>query len=911
MRTSVKRRLTVSYLGAAFFAIISTCLALYTFLLLKQTLLTITEFHLPSMTLAQQLASHSEHLIATAPTLMVTVQETKRKAVMMQLQEEAQALKQLIGKIEYYDYDDNAIVALKATFKQLETTLHELDKHTQQRIHIVTQKKYSQDNLLKTYQQFQNFIKPAISTARQPLDALKAYHFNANTMINGNHPIQIDSNSQALPKQTEIFLALTEIHQLGHELTMLLRSLETVQQLEALPLLALKVQRLIADMELQKVHLNSVMLKQYSNLNSQFRTYASILPKLQHQEIESIADAHRLLEQCRILDDELQTLVASLITHTTENIHQATAQAVHTQRQVSWLLITFTGAGLIFSILLGWLYVGRHVISPISVLAEVTRDIQSGAVERRAPENDGDDELSELAHAFNSMMDSRQIMDLELEHHQNHLQELVAQRTLELEHAKQRAEEANHAKSLFLANMSHELRTPLNAVLGFAQLLQRDPECSGNQQKHLETINHAGEYLLSMINDVLDLSKIEAGKTELKEETFDLHYLLQELGKMFQLRTQSKDINFQLELNNVPSFYVKTDQGKLRQVLINLLGNALKFTAQGRITLRATCVSPTPASSKAVAILQIEIEDSGIGIAAEALDKVFDPFVQSNSSAYGSDTKGTGLGLAISRSFIELMGGHIYAKSLIGQGTCFYFSIPLKAGEMPERTAKPTQEVFALETRQTRWRILVVDDNTDNRVLLTGLLNQVGFKVNEASNGAEALSLFRNWQPHFIWLDMRMPVMDGYETARRIRTLANGQTVKIVAVTANALQDQIPKVLAAGCDDIVKKPYTADEIFSVLKKYLGVRYQYQSSPAPSTQEPLSAEALAHLSPQLLQTLIDAALDLDEEQANIIIKQAQARTPALAEAIQSLVNEYQYELLLEQCEQALAIQSVDN
>ena len=471
------------------------------------------------------------------------------------------------------------------------------------------------------------------------------------------------------------------------------------------------------------------------------------------------------------------------------------------------------------------------------------------------------------------------------------------------------AETANRAKSVFLANMSHELRTPLNAILGFSQLMAKNLNLTPMQRKNLSIINRAGEHLLSMINDVLDLSKIEAGKTELKPETFDVLGLFQDLTEMFRFRAKEKELSFHLEMDESMCGNVTGDHGKLRQVLINLLGNAFKFTRQGGIILRVDCRPPSlpKGTTGAGNLLRVAIEDTGIGIAPAELDRIFEPFTQAESAS-PVGAKGTGLGLAISRSFIELMGGSIKAESTPGKGSCFRFEIPLQAGEQSAQ-ARIRADVAGLEAGQAEWRILVVDDDADSRALLTELLAPVGFSMRAAGNGAEAVEWQQSWAPHFIWLDMQMPVMDGYTAARRIRALPGGAAVKIAAVTASAFVEQQNEALAAGCDVIVKKPYTAHEIFAVLEKYLGVRFVYAESRAiPPPAAPLRPEDLARLPRDLLEALLEATFACDIKQVAAAEERIREREPAQADAIHTLTEKYQYHELNELCQQAFKMMS---
>jgi two-component system sensor histidine kinase/response regulator len=493
--------------------------------------------------------------------------------------------------------------------------------------------------------------------------------------------------------------------------------------------------------------------------------------------------------------------------------------------------------------------------------------------------------------------------------------------------AKDAAESANRAKSIFLANMSHELRTPLNAILGFTQLMERDSTVTSNQRDFLGIINRSGEHLLNLINDVLEMSKIEAGRVVLNPESFDLHQLLQTLQDMFQMRAQAKQLSLYSEVAADVPQYIQTDEGKLRQVLINLLGNAVKFTESGDVTLRVWTgdgemarwgdgeMKPSHQPN-----LFFEVEDTGRGIAPEELDILFQPFMQTFSST--QTWEGTGLGLAISQQFVQLMGGDIGVVSTVGQGSRFYFWIPLMAIAPPLSPEKaiPTGRVSRVAPGQPIYRILVVDDQPDNRKLLTKLLSNVGFETRVAVNGKEAIAQWQEWHPHLIWMDMRMPVMDGYEATRRIRTLETEsrtslQPTTIIALTASAFEEQRSNILQAGCDDLVSKPFQEQVIFSKLAKYLGVIYIYlqkngkirHSNPTvPLSSDQVPFPSLPSLSPTSFQfmpakwirALHQAAIEVDADKIRQLIQQIPAEHRSLIEGIAYLVQHFDFDTILE-------------
>lgn len=426
---------------------------------------------------------------------------------------------------------------------------------------------------------------------------------------------------------------------------------------------------------------------------------------------------------------------------------------------------------------------------------------------------------------------------------QAELLEQTQKQSAALQKAAIAADAANQAKSEFLANMSHELRTPLNAILGFTQLMNRHSSLSPQHQEHLSIINQAGEHLLSLINDILEMSKIEAGRTVFNPSSFHLISFLSNLEAMLKVQAQSKGLNLKFELDsNLPKM-IKSDESKLRQILINMLGNAIKFTNSGWVTLRAKLepyinnnfLKNSSIFAETPSILCIEIADTGSGIAPSEMKQLFEPFSQTETGRKSQE--GTGLGLPISRKFVQLMGGDIHVSSTVGVGTVFSFEIQIvQLNATPEPPAQTFRQVIGLDCDQERYRILVVDDAVNNRRFLVTLLSEIGFEVREAENGQEAIALWSSWDPDLICMDMRMPVLDGYQATQQIKASLKGQETVIIALTASAFEEERQGILSCGCDDFLHKPFREEVLLEKISNHLGVSYRYAQNNPPCTQE---------------------------------------------------------------------------
>ncbi len=613
-------------------------------------------------------------------------------------------------------------------------------------------------------------------------------------------------------------------------------------------------------------------------------------------------DLYLFSTQAEPLAEQMLTLLQEIVASQQSALGSELKIGNQSLISAQWQAILGGILALLVAIFMG-LLLRKKIAAPIARLTEATTRIMEGDFDTKAKVESGD-EIGRLAATFNQMTYYLKQSRQKLENYSHVLEE----RTVALADAKEAAVAANRAKSTFLASISHELRTPLNAILGFTQLMSQDSNTTPQQQETLEIINRSGEHLLVLINDVLEVSKIEAGKTKLNLTNCDLHYLVNSLQEMLYLKAQYKNLELLWEISpSVPRF-VETDQAKLRQVLINLLGNAIKFTEQGYVKLRVFLPNTEQLSVTGESFqICFEIEDTGIGITPDELDNLFQPFVQTKAGAQSQ--QGTGLGLAISRNFVQLMGGNISVVSQPDRGSTFRFDIQLKQVDDGHFVTQISEHVIGLVPGQPDYRILIVEDTRENGLLLLNLLQPLGYEVQLAENGQEGIALWQSWQPHLILMDIQMPVMDGLEATKYIRENSIEQKTVIIALTASAFEERRMNCLAAGCDDFVSKPFQKDVLLEKIAQYLGVRYLYQRSQVSSKSSITVPEnpqekiknlqlQIAQMPTQWVEQLNYFASAADSEQILLLLAEISEESSFLAEAIADLVDNFDFEQIID-------------
>ncbi len=604
----------------------------------------------------------------------------------------------------------------------------------------------------------------------------------------------------------------------------------------------------------------------------QHRTTTSNNSPTKHYFTDLHDQSEKLMEAARFQSDRFTRLYREAIQQLDEM----------TQRNTRWIALLLA-ASLIVAAVIAQRFLGRHVLGR---LQQVSHNLRLGNNKSEAVVNENGklfpDEIDEMAHAVRLFQDDRR---------------KLGQRTSELIFARDAAEQANRAKSVFLANMSHELRTPLNSILGFSSLMRRNPDLSDSQRESLDIINHSGEHLLNLINDVLEMAKIEAGRQQLDISVFDLGALVLDVLDIMHLRAEKKGLQLLLDQSSDFPRYIKGDEMRLRQILLNLVSNAVKFTQEGGVTIRLGTRQNTHHH------LIIEIEDSGPGINEQDQARLFQPFVQLETTDGKQQREGTGLGLALTHEFIHMMGGEIILESVVGKGSLFRVDLPLEpanAEEVDKVQTKAQSSIVGLAPNQPTYRILIAEDQRENRLLLQQLVVNVGMPTRYVENGKECIRVFKEWHPDLIFMDRRMPIMDGLEATRKIRQLPGGNEVKIIAVTASVFKEQREEIIAAGTSHVVQKPYRPEDIYESMADQLGLKFLYETD-VNSTREKISnAELvikLTGLSESLRDELRQALQSLDHNAIVLAIEKIRDVDTALADTLQQHTDNFDYPAIL--------------
>lgn len=486
----------------------------------------------------------------------------------------------------------------------------------------------------------------------------------------------------------------------------------------------------------------------------------------------------------------------------------------------------------------------KIIISPITSLTHAVKVIaKEKNFSLRVPcYTNSTDEIHCMIQAFNQMISEIQLRDVELENNKSILEQKVAQRTHSLQDlnhelmiSKERADVANRAKSAFLASMSHELRTPLNAILGYTQIMARNGNLEERELNQLRIISQSGEHLLVMINDILDLSKIEAGKMEINRVEFSLSGLLDTTSAITQIKARKKRISFTLRASEDLPQWVVGDEVRIRQVLFNILDNAVKFTKTGGVEYIVKPDRDSPLNSGGW--ICFEIKDTGIGIDEDALERIFYPFEQAGNASYSN--QGTGLGLAISKRLVRLMGSDLTVKSTPGEGSLFSFSIYLPQTIGKEINLPSVRDITAIANKN--FHILVADDNLNNREILRGALEPLGFHLHMADNGKECIRIALEKRPDVILMDLMMPQMDGFKAIEYIRKNPDLKGAVVIGISASVVKNSRERSLRAGCDEFLTKPVSLSSLFTVISKHRKIDWIYEDKRDEGAQYPCAEE----------------------------------------------------------------------
>lgn len=462
-----------------------------------------------------------------------------------------------------------------------------------------------------------------------------------------------------------------------------------------------------------------------------------------------------------------------------------------------------------------------------------------------------------------------------------------------LQKSKEEAESANQAKTIFLSNMSHEIRTPMNVILGFSQLMLRDASITSQQKERLNNINQSGEHLLALINDILEISKIEAGHLTINSTKFNLHEFLNNIESMFKIKTDAKQLIFKINsIEKLPKFII-SDEAKLRQIFMNLISNAVKFTDKGEISVNV-CIKKINNDL----FLKADVKDTGQGIAKKDMKKIFNLFEQTEA---GVKAGGTGLGLALSKKLVNILGGDISFKSAFNKGSCFTFNIKIQESHDEEVTDQviTKKRIIGIKPGQKKYKVLIADDVLENRIFLQDMLKNIGFNVLEADNGKDAIKKFKDWLPDVILMDINMPQLNGFEAIEIIKKMKSGKNIPIIVITSYILNMEKEKIMKIGAKECLSKPFKEQALFDALKSCLDIEYIYELDENYSSAliKEKIMDVLSNLPEELVNKMLEAIESLELRRLLDLINEVEKISIETADFLRTAAKKYQYDMLM--------------